>query len=103
MKNPTVRVVLTCIVIFMLPVVAPGQQAAKGLFSLTTDQQNAVTYDERGFAKLKKADLDGAMADYNQRLSSIQAMPPLTTIGELSKKRKAISTELSPTTIRLSA
>jgi tetratricopeptide (TPR) repeat protein len=38
------------------------------LFNSITDSQNAVTYFDRGFAKQKKGDLDGAMADYNQAI-----------------------------------
>jgi tetratricopeptide (TPR) repeat protein len=38
------------------------------LFSSTAETQNAVTYFDRGFAKQKKGDLDGAMADYNQAI-----------------------------------
>jgi tetratricopeptide (TPR) repeat protein len=38
------------------------------LFNSTADTQNAVTYNERGLARQKKGDLDGAMADYNQAI-----------------------------------
>jgi tetratricopeptide (TPR) repeat protein len=38
------------------------------LFNSTAARQNAVTYFDRGFAKQKKGDLDGAMADYNQAI-----------------------------------
>jgi tetratricopeptide (TPR) repeat protein len=36
------------------------------LFNSTAEAQNAISYFDRGFAKQKKGDLDGAMADYNQ-------------------------------------
>jgi tetratricopeptide (TPR) repeat protein len=38
------------------------------LFNSTVDTQNAATYNDRGIAKEKKGDLDGAMADYNQAI-----------------------------------
>jgi tetratricopeptide (TPR) repeat protein len=38
------------------------------LFNSITDSQNAVTYFDRGFAKQKKVDLNGAMADLNQAI-----------------------------------
>jgi len=54
--------------ISMLPAVAFGQQAAKGLFNLPANVQNAVTYEFRGIAKEKKGDLNGAIADYDQAI-----------------------------------
>jgi len=38
------------------------------VFIPTVDTQNAATYNDRGIAKEKKGDLDGAMADYNQAI-----------------------------------
>src|SRR5271166_5173101 len=64
MKNLAPRMVLECMFIFMLTVAAFGQQTA----NQEANSQNAVTYNERGLAKFKKGDLDGAMADYNQAI-----------------------------------
>jgi tetratricopeptide (TPR) repeat protein len=49
---------------------AADQHRATGnsLFNSTTETENAVTYFDRGLAKQKKGDLDGAMADYNQAI-----------------------------------
>jgi tetratricopeptide (TPR) repeat protein len=49
---------------------AADEHRANGnsLFNSTIDTQNAVTYFDRGLAKQKKGDLDGAMADYNQAI-----------------------------------
>jgi hypothetical protein len=44
--------------------------------------QNAVTYVDRGLAKQKKNDLDGAMADFNHAINSIRIIQPPTTAGE---------------------
>jgi tetratricopeptide (TPR) repeat protein len=38
------------------------------LFNSTAERQNAVSYFDRGFAKQKKGDLDGAIADYIQAI-----------------------------------
>jgi hypothetical protein len=71
MKNLAPPIVLACILILMLPIVAFGQHAAKGLLNPPANVQNALTYESRGFAKQKKGDLNGAIADYDQaRLSS---------------------------------
>jgi tetratricopeptide (TPR) repeat protein len=42
------------------------RETGNSLFNSTAEAQNAVSYFDRGFAKQKKGDLDGAMADYNQ-------------------------------------
>jgi tetratricopeptide (TPR) repeat protein len=52
----------------MLPVAAFGQQTAKDSFIPEANVQNAGTYYDRGIAKQKKGDLNGAMADYNQAI-----------------------------------
>jgi hypothetical protein len=70
MKNATPRMRLAFIscLDLMLPVLAFGQQAAKGLFNPEGNVQNAATYNDRGLAKQKKGDPDGAMADYNRAI-----------------------------------
>jgi tetratricopeptide (TPR) repeat protein len=68
MKNLTPRMRLACIFILALPVAAFGQQPAKIPFIPEANVQNSGTYNERGLAKEKKGDLDGAMADYNQAI-----------------------------------
>jgi hypothetical protein len=57
MKDLAPRMVLALILISMLPVVAFGQQAAKGLFNPPANVQNAVTYEFREIAKQKQGDL----------------------------------------------
>jgi len=56
--------VVAWMLIWMLPMAAFGQQ--------TTNQeasaQNARTHNDRGLAKQKKGDLNGAMVDYNQAI-----------------------------------
>ena len=49
---------------------AAGEHRATGNSPLnsTAETQNAVSYFDRGFAKQKKGDLDGAMADYDQAI-----------------------------------
>jgi tetratricopeptide (TPR) repeat protein len=66
MKNSAPRMVLACLVV-LIPA-AFGQQTAKSLFNPEANVQNAVTYSDRGLAKEKKGDLDGAMADTNQAI-----------------------------------
>ena len=60
--------VLARLLILMLPVAAFGQEVAKDQFNPEANVQNAVTYLDRGNAKQKKGDLDGAMADYNHAI-----------------------------------
>jgi hypothetical protein len=62
MKSLVPRTVLACLSILILPVATFGQQVAA---IPEANVQNAVTYFDRGLAKQKKGDLDGAMADYN--------------------------------------
>jgi tetratricopeptide (TPR) repeat protein len=64
MKNSSPQVVLVCIYTFMLPIVTFGRQTANS----ETNAQNAVTYVDRGLAKEKKGDLNGAFADFNQAI-----------------------------------
>jgi tetratricopeptide (TPR) repeat protein len=68
MKNRAAQILLARISILALPLVAFGQQAAKDLFSLTPNAQNAVTLELRGEAKLRKGDLNGAIADFSQAI-----------------------------------
>ena len=68
MRNFATRIRLACIVVLMPTVAAFGQQTA----NQEANAQNAATYNDRGLAKEKKGDLDGALADYNQ---SIQLNP----------------------------
>jgi tetratricopeptide (TPR) repeat protein len=68
MKNATPRMRLACILVLTLTAPAFGQQAAKGLFNPEANVQYAATYIDRGLAKQKKGDLDGATADYNQAI-----------------------------------
>src|SRR5262245_14945240 len=64
MKNATPRMRLACIVLLMLPIVTFGQQTA----NQEANVQKPSTYYDRGLAKEKKGDLDGAMADYNRAI-----------------------------------
>jgi tetratricopeptide (TPR) repeat protein len=68
MKRLALRIALLCILFLMVVVAAFGQQNAKDLFTPEANVQNAVTYVDRGVAKQKKGDLDGAIADYNQAI-----------------------------------
>jgi hypothetical protein len=70
MRNLSPRMVLACVFILMFPVAGFGQQTA----NQEANAQYAVTYIERGVAKQKKGDLDGAMADYNQAMGYNLAM-----------------------------
>jgi len=63
-KNLPPRMVVAWMLIMMLPMAAFGQQTA----NQEASAQNARTYNDRGLAKEKKGDLDGAMADYNQAM-----------------------------------
>ena len=65
MKNLAPRMVLECIFILMLRFAAFGQQTAT---IPEANVQNAVTYTDRGLAKEKKGDLNGAMTDFNQAI-----------------------------------
>src|SRR5215468_2684176 len=67
MKNATSRMRLACILVLTLTVPGFGQ-AAKGLSNPEANVQYAATYIDRGLAKQKKGDLDGAMADYNKAI-----------------------------------
>ena len=62
---PRARTVLACLSIMILPVATFGPQVAA---IPEADVQNAITYFDRGLAKQRKGDLDGAMADYNQAI-----------------------------------
>jgi tetratricopeptide (TPR) repeat protein len=60
---------------FITQIAGKGEGPADGhrptgssLFNPTADTQTAVTYFDRGLAKQKKGDLDGALADYNQAI-----------------------------------
>jgi tetratricopeptide (TPR) repeat protein len=64
MNTLTPRIVLECILL-LLPVGAFGKEAAN---IPEANVQNAVTYVDRGLAREKKGDLDGAMADFNQAI-----------------------------------
>jgi len=69
MKGLAPGIVLACIsLILMEPVAAFGQQAGKGQFNSQANLQNAVAYCNRGYAKLRKGDLDGAIADFNRAI-----------------------------------
>ena len=48
--------------------VADTVEFANAGFNPEANAENAGTYNARGFAKQKKGDLDGAMADYNQAI-----------------------------------
>jgi len=61
-KNLPPRMVVAWMLIMMLPMAAFGQQTA----NQEASAQNARTYNDRGLAKEKKGDLDGA----NGRLQS---------------------------------
>jgi tetratricopeptide (TPR) repeat protein len=62
------RIVLAYILLLMLPVVALGYQNARDPSTSEADVQNAGTFNDRGAAKQKKGDLDGAMSDFNQAI-----------------------------------
>jgi Flp pilus assembly protein TadD len=64
MKSATPRMRLACILALTLTVAAFGQQTA----NQEANAQNAITYNDRGLAKEKKGDLNGAMADTNQAI-----------------------------------
>jgi hypothetical protein len=66
MKNATPRMRLACILVLMLPVLAFGQQAAKGLFNPEANVENAVTYDSRGNSQGE----EGRSGGSNGRLQS---------------------------------
>ena len=65
MKNLAPQMVLACILTLMLPVAAFGQQTAT---IPEANIQNAGTYNDRGIAKRKKGDLDGAIADFTKAI-----------------------------------
>jgi tetratricopeptide (TPR) repeat protein len=76
MKGLAPGIVLACIsLILMQPVAAFGQQVGKGQFNPQANLQNAVAYCNRGYAKLRKGGLDGAIADCDQ---AIQLDPKLS-------------------------
>jgi hypothetical protein len=62
------RIRLLWILVWIPTVAAFGQQAAKELSNPAANVQNALSYNDRGIAKQKKGDLDGAIADYNQAI-----------------------------------
>jgi hypothetical protein len=66
--NPAPRIQLLWIPVWIPTLAAFGQQAAKDLANSAANVQNALSYNDRGIAKRKKGDLDGAMADYNQAI-----------------------------------
>src|ERR1700679_180188 len=68
MNNAREQLVPACISILMLPLVAFGQQTAKDVLNREANAQNSASYYDRGLAKQKKGDLDGAMADYDRAI-----------------------------------
>jgi tetratricopeptide (TPR) repeat protein len=64
MRNFATRIRLACIVVLMPTVAAFGQQIANP----ETNVQNAATYNDRGLAREKKGDLNGAIADFNEAI-----------------------------------
>ncbi len=45
-----------------------GEKTGSGMVAPGANVQNAATYNDRGLAKHRKGDLDGAMADYNHAI-----------------------------------
>src|SRR5271166_923822 len=68
MNNARQQLVLACISILMLPLVAFGQRTAKEVLNREANAQNSASYYDRGLAKQKNSDLNGAMADYDQAI-----------------------------------
>jgi hypothetical protein len=66
--NLAPRIQLLWILVWIPTLAAFGQQAAKELSNPAESVQNAISYNDRGVAKQKKGDLDGAMADFNQAI-----------------------------------
>jgi len=64
MKDLAPRIVLACLLILMPTVATFGQQTANP----EANVQNARTYHERGLARQKKGDLNGALIEYNQAI-----------------------------------
>src|ERR1700722_17986115 len=84
MNTLTPRMVLECILL-LLPVGAFGKEAAN---IPEANVQNAVTYVDRGLAREKKGDLDGAMADYNQAIKLNPKFDfPYNNRGNVRRKR----------------
>src|SRR5208282_2993664 len=83
-KNLPPRMVVAWMLIMMLPMAAFGQQTA----NQEASAQNARTYNDRGLAKEKKGDLDGAMADYNQAMKlNPKYAAPYNNRGNVRKKK----------------
>jgi hypothetical protein len=72
------RIRLACIVVLMPTVAAFGQQTA----NQEANAQNAATYNDRGLAKERNGDLNGALADFDQAIRLIRKMPSPTKTEE---------------------